>query len=328
MAKVLAVCTSESKGERKRPVDRVEVRKADGVVGDAHGEDPVRQISLLADESAAKIRASLPDIKAGDFAENILTEGIVLSELPVGTRIEIGGAEGALLEVTQIGKECHEGCRIKQVTGDCVMPREGVFAKVVREGAVRPGDGIRIRAVYTAAVLTVSDKASRGERNDTGGPLVTSMLEEAGYKVTLTDTAPDERKLISEKLTVWADDYGVALIVTTGGTGFSPRDVTPEATMDVCGRMAPGIPEAMRLASLEVTPRGMLSRSVAGMRGGTLIINLPGSPKAIRENFEAVLPALDHGLDMLRGGSADCAADGASSLVNATTPRKHQDYQD
>jgi MOSC domain-containing protein YiiM len=123
----------------------IALRKDGGIVGDAHGEDPVRQISLLADESAAKVRAKISDIRAGDFAENILTEGIVLYTLPVGTRLEIGDAEGVLLEVTQIGKECHEGCRIKQLTGDCVMPREGVFAKVIREGTVRAGDGIEVR---------------------------------------------------------------------------------------------------------------------------------------------------------------------------------------
>jgi molybdenum cofactor synthesis domain-containing protein len=119
---------------------------------------------------------------------------------------------------------------------------------------------------------------------------------------------PDERELIEQKLIEWSDGACIALIMTTGGTGFSPRDVTPEATLSVCERLTPGIPEAMRLASLKITPRGMLSRSAAGIRGMSLIVNLPGSPKAIRENFEAVLPALGHGLEMLRGGPSDCAA--------------------
>ncbi|MDR3225486.1 MAG: MogA/MoaB family molybdenum cofactor biosynthesis protein [Clostridiales Family XIII bacterium] len=162
---------------------------------------------------------------------------------------------------------------------------------------------------YTAAALTVSDKASAGEREDTGGPLVKEMLAEAGYDVTLTDTVPDERERIEQKLIEWSDGKDIALIITTGGTGFSPRDVTPEATQAVCERCTPGIPEAMRLASLKITPRGMLSRSAAGIRGRSLIVNLPGSPKAIRENFEAVLPALAHGLEMLRGGPSDCASD-------------------
>lgn len=158
--------------------------------------------------------------------------------------------------------------------------------------------------MYTAAVLTVSDRSARGERPDGAGPVVVSLLGEAGYQVVETALVPDERPEIEAALIRLADR--AALVVTTGGTGFSPRDVTPEATLAVCERMAPGIPEAMRAASLAITPRAMLSRAAAGIRGGSLILNLPGSPKAARENLEAVLPALEHGLKMLRGGPADC----------------------
>lgn len=161
--------------------------------------------------------------------------------------------------------------------------------------------------MYTAAVLTVSDRSSRGERPDGAGPVVTSLLEAAGYQVMGTAIVPDELEDIKAALTDLADRKKAALVVTAGGTGFSPRDVTPEATTAVCERLAPGIPEAMRAASLAVTPRAMLSRAAAGIRGGTLIVNLPGSPKAARENLEAVLPALAHGLEMLLGGPADCA---------------------
>lgn len=160
--------------------------------------------------------------------------------------------------------------------------------------------------MYTAAVVTVSDRAAGGQRPDAAGPLVASLLEEAGYRVLKTVLVPDERPEIEAALTDLADRTGAALVVTTGGTGFSPRDVTPEATLAVCGRMVPGIPEAMRAASLAITPRAMLSRAAAGIRGGTLIINLPGSPKAAKENLEAVLPAVEHGLKMLLGGPADC----------------------
>lgn len=162
--------------------------------------------------------------------------------------------------------------------------------------------------MYTAAVLTVSDRSFRGERPDEAGPLAASLLEEAGYRVTQVLVVPDEQPDIEAALIRLADEAQAALVVTTGGTGFSPRDVTPEATAAVCERMAPGIPEAMRAASLAITPRAMLSRAAAGIRGGTLIVNLPGSPKAVRENLEAVLPTLEHGLKMLRGGPADCAA--------------------
>lgn len=163
--------------------------------------------------------------------------------------------------------------------------------------------------MYHAAVLTVSDRSFRGERPDAGGPLVAELLKEAGYEVILTAIVPDERARIEEKLREISDGGTVQLLVTTGGTGFSPRDVTPEATLAVCDRLTPGIPEAMRAASMAVTPRAMLSRAQAGLRGGTLIVNLPGSPKAARENLEAVLPALAHGLEMLSGRPADCAAE-------------------
>lgn len=162
--------------------------------------------------------------------------------------------------------------------------------------------------MYHAAVLTVSDRSFRGERPDAGGPLVAELLERAGYQVVRRAIVPDDQNQIEEKLREIADSGEVQLLVTTGGTGFAPRDVTPEATLAVCGRLTPGIPEAMRYASMQVTNRAMLSRAQAGIRKGTLIINLPGSPKAAKENLEAVLPALAHGLEMLSGRPADCAA--------------------
>ena len=161
--------------------------------------------------------------------------------------------------------------------------------------------------MFKAAVLTVSDRSFRGERPDAGGPLVVEILKNAGYAVTETAIVTDEKGRIEAALRQWCDREPVDLIVTTGGTGFAPRDVTPEATLAVCDRLTPGIPEARRYASMQVTNRAMLSRAAAGIRKGTLIVNLPGSPKAARENLEAVLPALAHGLEMLSGRPADCA---------------------
>ena len=163
--------------------------------------------------------------------------------------------------------------------------------------------------MYTAAVITISDKGYRGERVDTSGPNLVEILKSKGFDVAYTSIIPDEREMIRAELCKCADELGIALVLTTGGTGFSPRDVTPEATIAVCQRMTPGIPEAMRFESMKVTNRAMLSRSQAGIRGYTLIVNLPGSPKAIRENLAAVLPSLDHGLEMLRGEKRDCADD-------------------
>ena len=154
--------------------------------------------------------------------------------------------------------------------------------------------------MYRAIVVTVSDRCARGESVDGSGPAVREILEQNGFTVSRIALVSDERPLIERALIEGAIDAD--LIVTTGGTGFSPRDVTPEATRAVCERMAPGIPEAMRAASLRVTPLAMLSRAAAGIRGSCLIVNLPGSVRAARENLEAVAGTLSHGIDMLRGG--------------------------
>ena len=161
---------------------------------------------------------------------------------------------------------------------------------------------------YTAAVITVSDKGYRGQREDTSGPNLVKILTEKGFSVTYTSIVPDEPDMIKEQLVKCADELKIALVLTTGGTGFSPRDITPEATMEVVERLTPGIPEAMRAESMKITPKGCLSRSVAGIRGRSLIINLPGSKKASAENILAVIDPVAHGLDMLYSeGSADCA---------------------
>ncbi len=160
---------------------------------------------------------------------------------------------------------------------------------------------------YTAAVITLSDLGARGEREDTSGPALCEMLRGDGWNVVHTAILPDDIEQIKAALIDCADGKKVCLTVTTGGTGFSPRDVTPEATKAVIERECPGIPEAMRAESLRITPRGCLSREAAGIRGETLIVNCPGSEKAARECLGAVLPALKHGVEMLRGWSGNCA---------------------
>lgn len=157
------------------------------------------------------------------------------------------------------------------------------------------------------AIITLSDSGYAGRREDKSGPAIRRIVEAAGYQVVHTALLPDDRRMLADELRRLCDNGLADLILTTGGTGFSPRDQTPEATLDVAERLAPGIPEAMRWYSLQITPRAMLSRAQAGIRKGTLIINLPGSPKAAKENLEAVLPALSHGLEMLSGKPADCA---------------------
>ena len=162
---------------------------------------------------------------------------------------------------------------------------------------------------YTAALITISDKGYRGEREDTSGPNLVEILIAHGYDVVHTAIVPDDGEMIQAELCKCADELGIALVLTTGATGFSPRDITPEATLAVVERPTPGIPEAMRAESMRITPRGCLSRSAAGIRKRTLIVNLPGSKKASQENVLAVIDPIEHGLQMLQGeGSADCAA--------------------
>lgn len=161
--------------------------------------------------------------------------------------------------------------------------------------------------MFTVGILTISDKGSRGEREDESGAAIREMLEGISAEVTQYEVIPDEKGEISGKLIEWADGERVDLIFTTGGTGLAPRDVTPEATLAVIDRLAPGFAEAMRAESIRITPKGMLSRGVAGTLGKTLIINLPGSPKAVRECLEAILAALPHGIEMLTGKGSECA---------------------
>jgi len=305
---VRAICVSEVRGVQKRYVESACLSVGWGIEGDAHGGDWHRQISLLSYEKVQVFNELGAGVDPGDFGENLVVEGIDFRSLPVGAMLKCGGAA---LKITQIGKECHAHCQIFYKMGDCIMPREGVFARVVQGGTISVGDQMEVvmqkERQFRAAVITLSDKGAAGEREDKSGPLIKHMLEEAGFLIEQEALLPDDRKQLEDALIDYSDRRQVDLIITTGGTGFSRRDITPEATQAVADRIAPGIAEAIRAHSIKITGRAMLSRGVSVIRGNTLIINLPGSPKAVSESMEYVLPHLAHGIEILRGDAAACA---------------------
>ena len=306
---VRAICISREKGTEKRPIPEAHFIKDFGIEGDAHGGRWHRQVSLLSYDKVKAFNEKGAGVVDGDFGENLLVEGIDFKTLPVGTTFYGGDV---ILRMTQIGKECHSHCAIHARVGDCIMPREGVFAEVLQEGSLRPGDVLRAELPaadrpFTAAVITMSDKGAKGERKDESGPAAVEMLKAAGYDVVETMILPDEPAVLKTQLIRLADGRQVDLVLTSGGTGFSLRDRTPEATMAVADRNAPGIAEYIRMRSMELTDRAMLSRGVSAIRKGTLIVNLPGSPKAVRESLGFILDALDHGLKILRGSASECA---------------------
>lgn len=163
--------------------------------------------------------------------------------------------------------------------------------------------------IITVGIITVSDKGSKGERIDTSGPTIQKMISSIGGEVRDYIIVPDEKKQIQEAIINMSDEKGINLIFTTGGTGFSPRDITPEATLEIIERLVPGIPEAMRAVSMQITPKAMLSRAQAGIRNQSLIINLPGSPKAVKENLQVIIPALKHGIEILTKKATECAVE-------------------
>lgn len=167
------------------------------------------------------------------------------------------------------------------------------------------GHGKQTKDKILTAILTISDRSYHGEREDSSGPIIYDMLKEINSEVVFSQIIPDERNIIAQKLIELSDNIRADLIVTTGGTGLGPRDVTPEATIDVIDKRVPGLEEAMRAESTKITPHGMLSRAVAGVRGKTLIVNLPGSPKAVKENLSVILSAIPHAIEILKGKKAD-----------------------
>jgi len=304
-------CISARTGIPKHAVDRVELRAGHGIVGDAHAGEGHRQVSLLDERDAETMRERGLALAPGAFGENLLTRGLALDDLGIGSVLAVGDAR---LEITQIGKVCHTRCAIYFKSGDCIMPRSGIFARVLQGGEAAAGTPLAVttpvpRAVMQAAVLTVSDRSAAGVTTDTAGPATAAALaDRLGAHVAWTGIVPDQVDAIETSLKQLAD-RGLDLVLTVGGTGLAGRDVTPEATRTVVDREVPGLPEAMRAASARITPNAWLSRAVAGVRRATLIVNLPGSRKAAVENLEALVPILPHAVRMLRGDTTHPEAD-------------------
>lgn len=314
--RLLHVCVSPKKGICKSEVPSANLIAEHGLEADAHAGDWHRQVSLLAHIDIEFMRAKGLKLKPGAFGENLIIDGFNTDELGVGTQLRIGPV---LLEMTQVGKVCHTRCAIYYATGDCIMPRTGLFARVLEGGVVSPGLPVTVvtrvpRSTVQSVVVTVSDRCSEGKTRDTSGPAVERLLQdELGARIAWRSLVPDDTETIRATLEDFVDRR-VDLIVTVGGTGISTRDVTPQATRKVLDVELPGLAEAMRASSARITPNALLSRAIAGIRRETLIINVPGSVKAAVENLRAVVPSLPHAIGMLRNQATHSEAD-AGRLV-------------
>lgn len=309
--KIRAICISQERGVEKKEVGSAELVVGEGIKGDAHAGKWHRQVSILSGGRVDEFNRKGADVDNGAFGENLLLDGIDCVYLPVGTVLTIG-EDGAQIRVTQKGKECHTHCRIYKRMGECIMPNQGVFTEVIKGGTIKKGDQVTvdypdINRPFQAAVIVLSDKASMGKREDLSGPAACEILKANGYEVIETIVIPDDTKRLKMELIRLSDGREADLIVTSGGTGFSLRDSTPEVTMDIADRNAPGIAEYIRLKSMEITQRAMLTRGVSVIRGQTIIVNLPGSPKAVKECLGFIMEALEHGIKVLRGGVSECA---------------------
>jgi molybdopterin adenylyltransferase len=307
---ILATCISEQKGTPKRVVASVQLLRGHGLAGDAHAGNWHRQVSLLADEDIAEVRRAGLVLEPGAFGENLITSGVDFADLAVARRFRVG--ERAVLQITQRGKTCHTRCTIYERLGDCIMPREGLFARVCRSGRVAPGDPVHLDPELDRirwAVCTISDRAAASVRQDASGITVRELLDGClGSGLVSYRVLADEPDEIANELRRLCDEEVCDVVVTTGGTGLSPRDVTPEATLAVVERLIPGMAEAIRAAGLQHTPHAMLSRAVCGLRGQTIIVNLSGSPHAARDQLASVLPVLPHAIATASGIPNDCGS--------------------
>jgi len=301
---VLSVNISEKKGTVKTPVSQIVINEL-GVDKDAHAGNWHRQVSLLANESIEKFsKQAKRKIGFGEFAENITTSGLLLYNTHPFDKFTSGEM---VLEVTQIGKSCHGStCAIYNEVGNCVMPKEGIFCRVIKGGKLKAGDTLEYHPkVFKAHVITLSDRASRGEYDDKSGPKITEHFSEFYknsnrlFEATNTIIADDAAQL--ESCINYALQDGADMIFTTGGTGIGQRDITVDVLKPLLEKEIPGIMEFIRMKYGTEKPSALISRSVAGIIGNTFVFALPGSVKAVDEYCAEILKVLDH-LFLMRFG--------------------------
>jgi len=302
--KIVSVNISETKGTIKKPVDFITITHS-GVDGDAHSGPWNRQLSLLGTDSIAKFEKQAGrEVRPGEFAENITLEGFDCGKAHPLDRFTCNEVE---IEITQIGKECHgTSCAIFRETGDCIMPSEGVFARVLHPGRISAGDVPEFHPrMYRALVITLSDRASAGEYVDKAGARLQESLQkffsEKGLNLFIHySLIPDDPHKL-EELVHQAKDELVDLVFTTGGTGIGPRDFTVDKIKPMLDKEIPGIMEMIRMKYGSVKPQALISRSVAGVMGKTLVFTLPGSPNAVAEYMDEILKSLQHLIYMMHG---------------------------
>ncbi len=304
--KLLHICVSATKGIAKHEVPGARITVEHGLEGDAHAGEWHRQVSLLAHVDIETMRAKGLALEPGAFGENLVVDGLQTDQLGVGSRLRIGPV---LLELTQIGKVCHTRCAIYYSTGDCIMPRTGLFARVLEGGELIPGASVEVvhriaRSVIQAAVITISESSAAGAAFYTAAPALSELLR-AGLqaRIAWTQTIACEIELISAALKELCDRR-VDLVITIGSAGKSARDVAPEATRNVVDRGLAEIIAAMRTVSAEEDAIALLTPAVGGARRETLIVNLSGSLNSAMESLNAMLPALPDTVKMLRGETA------------------------
>jgi molybdenum cofactor synthesis domain-containing protein len=301
---IKSVNISLEKGTIKEPVPKI-LLDATGVQGDAHAGLWHRQVSLLGTESIEKFSAgNKRKINYGEFAENITTQGELLYKMNPLDKLS---NKNISLEITQIGKKCHgDNCVIFREVGNCVMPKEGIFARVISGGAMRAGDSLEYHPkIFKVAVITLSDRASKGVYKDMSGEVIEKRLKshfEIKNRQYLIEKIilPDEKYQLEHRFKQLLEQ-NTDLIFTTGGTGIGPRDITPEVINPLLDKEIPGIMDMIRLKYGQSNPAALLSRSIAGVTGKTMVFTLPGSPKAVEEYMNEVVSLLDHAILMLYG---------------------------